>query len=377
MAQDYKNAFDYYNAEPPKEGIALPPEDAAMSAPDDEYNEKVHGTENVKRASGSVRSAALALAVGTLAISFIISGGGTAPDPGDISGTTAVTQITADKGNKPSESVVETTPAPTPSPTPTPTPVPKPTEDLAVRLDSLQLYPLSKGYLVEVKFSLKTNCGTDVTSVTGSLDANLFKYDGYNFKKKKMKYHHEKYHQEFSMDPSCIVKGEGAALTEKQYTVMFKAAIDAISEDKFSVTLTVSNTLNGDKTEDKTVTLKDIGIWNEKTDSYAANMYTISVKKNEDKSFDVTLTPKYEDVPISNPTIAGISVWPNKGSAYFTDKDFKVTRDGNTFHIEFKKPKKAPSKGRISFTTFADFETKDSTGATFKDSAYGHLSKSY
>ena len=179
------------------------------------------------------------------------------------------------------------------------------------------------------------------------------------------------------MDTSCIVKGEGADLTEKQYTLMFKASIDAISEDKFSVTLTVSNTLNGDKTEDKTVTLEDVGIWNEDTDTYAANMYTISVKKNEDKSFDVTLTPKYEDVPISNPTIAGISVWPNKGSAYFTDKDFNVTRDGNTFHIEFKKPKKAPSKGRISFTTFADFETKDSTGATFKDSAYGHLSKSY
>ena len=118
MAQDYKNAFDYYNAEPPKEGAVLPPEDAAMSAPEDEYNEKVHGTEYVKRASGSVRSAALALAVGTLAISFIISGGGTAPDPGDISKITSVTETTADEGNKPS--VVETTQAPTPTPSPWP-----------------------------------------------------------------------------------------------------------------------------------------------------------------------------------------------------------------------------------------------------------------
>ena len=179
------------------------------------------------------------------------------------------------------------------------------------------------------------------------------------------------------MDTSCIVKGEGADLTEKQYTLMFRAPIDATSEDKFNVTLTVSNTLNGNKTEDKTVTLKDVGIWNEKTDTYAASMYTISVKKNADKSFDVTLTPKQEDIPISNPTIGGINVMAKSGAAYFTDKDFKVTRDGNSFHIEFKKPKKAPSKGIISFSTFADFETKDSTGTTFKDSAYGHVSKNY
>ena len=374
MADDY-NAFDYYNAEPPREGATPPPEDFAASAPEDEFNEKVHGQDIVRRSSKTVRAAALTIAAGSLALSMVISSGGFLPNAGNLPTESSV------PGTVTTESSIgttaESTPAPTPTPSPTPTPVPKATEDLAVRLDSLQLYPLSKGYLAEVKFSLKTNCGTDVTSITGSLDANLFKYDGYNFKKNKMKYHYEKYHQEFSMDTSCIVKGEGADLTEKQYTLMFKASIDAISEDKFSVTLTVSNTLNGDKTEDKTVTLEDVGIWNEDTDTYAANMYTISVKKNEDKSFDVTLTPKYEDVPISNPTIAGISVWPNKGSAYFTDKDFNVTRDGNTFHIEFKKPKKAPSKGRISFTTFADFETKDSTGATFKDSAYGHLSKSY
>ncbi len=377
MAEDYKNAFDYYNAEPPKEGASLPPEDACMPAPEDEYNENVHGTDYIKRTSGSARSAALALAVGTLAVSFFISGGGTAPVPGDITVASSVTQTTDDKGIDPTASVAETTPAPTPTPapSPTPTPIPKATEDLSVRLDSLQMYHLSKGFLVEVKFSLKTNCGTDVTSITGSLDANLFKYDGYNFKKNKMKYHYEKYHQEFSMDPSCIVKGEGADLTEKQYTLMFKSSVDAISEDKFSVTLTVSNTLNGDKTEDKTVTLKDIGIWNEDTDSYSASMYTISLKKNADKSFDVTLTPKYDDVPISNPTIGSISVW--SGSKNFTNKDFNVTRDGNTFHIEIKNPKKAPSKGTLSFSTFADFEITDSTGTKFKDSAYGHLSKSY
>ena len=60
MAEDYKNAFDYYNAEPPKEGASLPPEDACMPAPEDEYNENVHGTDYVKRTSGSARSAALA-----------------------------------------------------------------------------------------------------------------------------------------------------------------------------------------------------------------------------------------------------------------------------------------------------------------------------
>lgn len=374
MADDY-NAFDYYNAEPPREGATPPPEDFAASAPEDEFNEKVHGQDIVRRSSKTVRAAALTIAAGSLALSMVISSGGFLPNAGNLPTESSV------PGTVTTESSIgttaESTPAPTPTPSPTPTPVPKATEDLAVRLDSLQLYPLSKGYLAEVKFSLKTNCGTDVTSITGSLDSKLFRYDGYNAKKHKMKYHYENFHQEFSMDTSCIEKGEGAELTEKQYTLMFKVATDASSEDKFNVTLTISNTLNGDKTEDKTVTLKDIGIWNEKTDNYAASMYTISVKKNEDKSFDVTLTPKYEDVPISNPTIGGIYVMAKKGAAYFTNNDFKVTQDGNTFHIEFKKPKKAPSKGTISFSTFADFEVKDSTGTTFKDSAYGHLSKSY
>ena len=379
MAEDYKNAFDYYNAEPPKEGASLPPEDACMPAPDDEYNENVHGTDYVKRTSGSARSAALALVVGTLAVSFFISGGGTAPVPGDITVASSVTQTTDDKGIDPTVSVAETTPAPTPTPapSPTPTPIPKATEDLSVRLDSLQMYQLSKGFLAEVSFTLRTNIGTDVTSITGSLDSNLFKYDGYNAKKRKMKYHYEKYHQDFTMDPSCVEKGDSINPYEKQYKLMLKVPIDASSEDNFNVTLTVSNTLNGEKTEDKTVTLKDVGIWNEQTNSYTGTMYTISVTKNADKTFDVTLKPKYDDVPISNPTIGGISFFPKSGSSYFTNKDFKVTRDGNSFHIEFKNPKKAPAKGMLSFTTFADFETTDSTGTKIKDSAYGHFSKNY
>ena len=327
MADDY-NAFDYYNSEPPREGATPPPEDFAASAPEDEFNEKVHGQDYVRKASKTVRAAALTIAAGSLALSMVISSGGFLPNAGtlpvesSVSGTAASESVT--------DTTAETTPAPTPTstPSPTPTPVPKATEDLAVRLDSLLLYPLSKGFLAEVKFTLSTNCGTDVTSITGSLDSNLFKYDGYNVKKHKMKYHYEKFHQEFSMDPSSITKVESVNSTEKQYTLMFKVPIDSSSEDKFSVTLTISNTLNGEKTEDKTVNLKDIGIWNNKTDNYAANMYTISVVKNADKSFDVTLTPKDEDVPISNPSIGGIYVMAKSGSAYFTNNDFKVTKDG-------------------------------------------------
>ena len=39
--------------------------------------------------------------------------------------------------------------------------------------------------------------------------------------------------------------------------------------------------------------------------------------------------------------------------------------------------KKAPSKGRLTFTTFVKFEKTDSTGTKFTGSAHGHISKDY
>lgn len=375
MAEDNKNAFDYYVAEPPKESTALPPEDAAASAPEDEYNENVHGTDNVRRVSGSVRSVALALTVGTLVLSFMISSGNPFTNP-DVIPTATVTEASASGNGKATESVTETTPTPTPTPSPTPTPVPIATEDLRVKIDSLEMYALEKGFLAEVKFTMATNCGTEVTSITGALDSNIFVYDGYNFKKNKMKYHYEKFHQDFSLDPSAVPAVEGIQPTEKQYTILVNLSKDLTSEDKFSVTLTVSNTLNGEKTKDKTVTLNDVEIWNNDTDSYGT-MYNISVTKNADKSFDVTITPKFDDVPIGDIRVEGVSAYAKKGSAYLTAKDFTVTKDGNKFHIEFKNPKKAPSKGRLSFTTFAKFERTDSAGTKFTGSAYGHKSIDY
>ena len=373
MADDY-NAFDYYNAEPPREGATPPPEDFAASAPEDEFNEKVHGQDIVRRSSKTARAAALTIAAGSLALSMVISSGGFLPNAGNLPTESSV------PGTVTTESSIgttaESTPAPTPTPSPTPTPVPVATEDLRVKLDSLQMFALDKGFLAEIKFTLATNCGTDVTSITGALDANLFVYDGYDFKKKKEKSHHEKFHQDFSMDASAVTAVEGVDPTEKQYTLLLNVAKDLISEDRFTVTLTVSNTLNGKKTEDKTVQLKDVGIWNDETNSYGT-MYNISVTKNADKSFDVTITPKYEDVPISDARVEGVSAFAKKGAAYLTAKDFTVTRDGNKFHIEFKKPKKAPSKGTLSFTTFARFERTDSAGNKFTGNAYGHKSIDY
>lgn len=375
MADDY-NAFDYYNAEPPREEVTPPPEDFAASAPEDEFNEKVHGQENTRHSSKTVRAAALTIAAGSLALSMVISSGGFLPNAGTlptesvISGT--VTSETA------AGTTAESTPAPTPTPapSPTPTPVPVATDDLRVRLDSLEMYPLEKGFLAEVKFTLATNCGTEVTAITGALDSNLFIYDGYDFKKKKEKFHYEKYHQDFSLDASAVAAVEGTELTEKQYTVLMNVPKDLISEDKFSVILTISNTLNGGKTEDKTVTLKDIAIWNDDTNSYGT-MFDISVTRNEDKSFDVTYISKSGDVSISGPRIEGLSCLPKTGTAYFTSKDFTVTRDGDKFHIEFKKPKKAPSKGTLSFSIFARFERTDSSGKKFTGVARVFKSQKY
>ena len=61
MAEDYFNAFDYYDADPPREGSVPPPDEAAAAAPEDEYNEKVHESVSTGRPAGTVRSVALAL----------------------------------------------------------------------------------------------------------------------------------------------------------------------------------------------------------------------------------------------------------------------------------------------------------------------------
>lgn len=380
MADDKYNAFDYYNTEPPLEGAALPPEEAAASAPEDEFNEQVHGSDAVKRVSGSVRSVALALAVGGMALSFVISsgriipGGGVSPAESSVSGTTA----SDDGGGKPGESVIETSVTPSPKPTPSPTPAPVPTEDLGLRLDSFKIYPLYKDFLAEVRFTLATNCGIELSSIAGSIDANLSIYTGYNRKTNKAKFRHEKYKKEFSMDTAKAVIGSGADNTDNQYVLLVpvKLGDSGNSEDKFSVTLTVSNTLNGNKTEDKVATLKNVGIWNNQGE-YSSAMFDAKITRNKDKSFDITLIPK-DGIPISNPRVNGVYLFGRGNStAFLQKKDFNITNSGNTFHVTFKKPKKAPKKGSFGIGFFADYELSDSNGNTYKGSAYKHVTKKY
>lgn len=375
MAEDKYNAFDYYNAEPPREGAALPPEEAAFSAPEDEYNEKVHGTDSVKRTASSLRSVALALAVGSMALSFVISSSklisksDVIPAASTVSGTVS----SVPGKDNPEPSVTGTSLEPTSAPTPTPTPVPLPTEDLRVRLDSFKAYPLEKGFLGEITFTLSTNSGIDISSISGSVDARLFVYDGYNFKKRKMKYHYENMHKEFSMDTAKAVIGSGPESTENQYVIMVKLP-KVSSEDKLSVTLTVSNTLNGKATEDKTVTLKNINTWNEKTDSYTNSMVNISVVKGANKTFTVTVTPN-DGKPVTNFKVTNINLFYK--TKYFINKDFKVTYEGNKITISFKKPKKAISKGRLSFDVLANYVLTDSNGTTYSGRSYSHKIKSF
>lgn len=374
MAEDKYNAFDYYNAEPPREGASLPPEEAAFSAPEDEFNEKVHGSDSVKRAASSVRSVTLALAVGSMALSFVISSSRLIPKDGFIPNAGTVTETSSSEpGNiKPAPSATEPTAEPTSAPTPIPTPTPVPTEDLGLRLDSFKAYPLDKGFLGEVTFTLSTNCGIDISSISGSVDARLFVYDGYNFKKNKMKYHYEKLHKEFSMDTAKAVIGSSPESTENQYVVYVKLP-KISSEDKLNVTLTVSNTLNGKATEDKTVTLKNVATWNEKTDSYSNTMLNVSVVKGANKTFIVTVTPN-DGKTVTNLKVTNISYFGK--TKYLVNKDFKVTYDGNKITIAFKKPKKAPSKGKLSFDVLGDFELTDSNGTKHTGRSYTHKMKS-
>lgn len=384
MAEDYFNAFDYYNADPPREGSVPPPDEAAAAAPEDEYNEKVHESVSTGRPAGTVRSVALALAVGGIAVSFMISSGGILPYAGSVPAvSTAVeTSVSESSGGKPSGQVTETsaeptpTPMPTPTPAPTPTPVPLPTEDLGVKIDSFKMYPLDKGFLAEVKFTLATNCGIDVTSITGTLDAKQKKVTGYNVKKRKFKFKTVNVHKTFSMDSSKVTVGDGADLTEKQYTLMFKVAIDADSEDKFTVKLTVSNTLNGAPTEDKVATLKNVKIWNTKTDNYSATMFTISTTKNSNKSFDVTVTSK-EGFNVTDASVTGVRLYGKKNSTFLDVNAFKTSSSGNKVHITAKKPKKVPSKGTIYFYVFAKYEVTDSTGTTYTGKCFFPGRKSY
>lgn len=375
MAEDKYNAFDYYNADPPREGAALPPEEAAFSAPEDEFNEKVHGTDSVKRAASSVRSVALALAVGSMALSFVISSTRLIPKNDVIpTASTASTAITSNPGkDDPEPSVTGTSAEPTSAPTPAPTPVPLPTEDLRVKLDSFKAYPLEKGFLAEITFTLATNCGINISSISGSIDSRLFIYDGYNFKKKKMKYHYENMHNEFSMDKAKAVIGSGPESTENQYVILVMLP-KVGSEDKLSVTLTVSNTLNGKATEDKTVSLKNINTWNEKTDSFKDAMVNVSVAKGENKTFNLIVTPK-DGKPVTNIKVTNINFFGK--SKFFINKDFKVTYGDDKITIAFKKPKKAPSKGSLSFDVLSNFELTDSNGTVYKGKSYQHITKKY
>ena len=362
MAEDYYNGFDYYNAEPPRESATPPPEEAAAAVPEDEYNEKVHESVIKRRKSTSV---AVMLALSGLAVSFAVPGLGLTPSVQEQPGASTVIESTvsgSDKGG-PTESsaVTSAAPTPTPTPAPTPTPVPLPTEDLNVRLDSFDMYKLDKGYLAEIRFTLATNSGIKLSSISGAIDADLFIYDGYNAKTNKVKSHREKYHQDFTVESAKLVTGTGVNNTEMQYTTFVNVPVDASSEDKFSVTLTVSNTLNGEKTEDKTVSLKDIALWNEKNDTHVSSTADIKTVKNG-SSFELTVTPK-AGVTVKGISLSSIDVFAKKGATYLKFNDFKYTIDGNTITITPKK-KKLPSKGNAYINLLVKFEMTDSAGNT-------------
>ena len=362
MAEDYYNGFDYYNAEPPRESATPPPEEAAAAVPEDEYNEKVHESVIKRRKSTSV---AVMLALSGLAVSFAVPGLGLTPSVQEQPGASTVIESTvsgSDKGG-PTESsaVTSAAPTPTPTPAPTPTPVPLPTEDLNVRLDSFDMYKLDKGYLAEIRFTLATNSGIKLSSISGAIDADLFIYDGYNAKTNKVKSHREKYHQDFTVESAKLVTGTGVNNTEMQYTTFVNVPVDASSEDKFSVTLTVSNTLNGEKTDDKTVSLKDIALWNEKNDTHVSSTADIKTVKNG-SFFELTVTPK-AGVTVKGISLSSIDVFAKKGATYLKFNDFKYTIDGNTITITPKK-KKLPSKGNAYINLLVKFEMTDSAGNT-------------
>ncbi len=361
MAEDNSNIFDYYNAEPPREGAVPPPKAAAACVPEDEFNEQVHDTVLPRRKGITT---ALILALSGLAVSFAAPGTGLIPETGDMPEESTVIESTvSENGNGGTQESASTSAAATPTPAPTPTPVPLPTEDLRLKLDSFQMYPLDKGYLAEITFTLATNSGIRLSSITGAFDANLFKYDGYNAKTKKVKSHYEKYHQDFTVETARLVTGNGVSNTENQYTALIKVPADVTSEDKFSVTLTVSNTLNGEKTEDKTVSLKDIALWNEDSDTYVFKLVDSKTVKNG-KAFELTVTPK-DGVTITKYSVGSIDIFAKKGTGYLTFKDCKYAVEGNRITVTSKK-KKIPSKGDFYITFFADFEKTDSTGTVFK-----------
>ena len=362
MAEDNSNIFDYYNAEPPREGAVPPPKTAAACVPEDEFNEQVHDTVLPRRKGITT---AIMLALSGLAVSFAAPGTGLIPETGDMPEESTVIESTVSESSNggTQESAAATSAAATPTPAPTPTPVPLPTEDLRLKLDSFQMYPLDKGFLAEITFTLATNSGIKLSSITGAFDANLFKYDGYNAKTKKVKSHYEKYHQDFTVDSAKLVTGTGVSNTESQYTALIKVPADVTSEDKFSVTLTVSNTLNGEKTEDKTVSLKDINLWDEDSDTYVFKLVDSKTVKNG-KAFELTVTPK-DGVTITKYSVGSIDIFAKKGTGYLTFKDCKYTVEGNRITVTSKK-KKIPSKGDFYITFFADFEKTDSTGTVFK-----------
>ena len=375
MSEDFYRSFDYYNAEPPRESVAPPPEEACSAVPEDEYNEQVHVSKIPRRKAKSI---AFMLAISGLATSFVFPGVGLLQAAQDITEESSVIEssISGSENGANNGTPAETTLAPTPTPTPAPTPTPVPTEDLRLRLDSVEFYTLDKGFLAEIKFTLSTNCGIGLSSITGSIDSKLFIYDGYDFKKNKMKSHYEDFYKEFSMDTAKAVIGDSSSSTEKQYVIYVPIEAGS-SEDKFNVTLTVSNTLNGQKTEDKTATLKDIALWNDETDTYASSMFTLSATRNADKSFDVTINPK-DGFDVSDPKINSVLVFGGKNStAYFETKDFNVSYQDGKIHIEFKKPNKAPSSGTLQISTFANFQLTDSNGTTHTGKAYRNLNLKY
>ena len=365
MAEDYYNGFDYYNAEPPRESATPPPEEAAAAVPADEFNEQVHTSEGKRRKAKSIVAM---LTLSGLAVSFMTPGASLLPSAEDLTGESTVIESSASGSEitgpeEPAAVTGTSAPAPTPTPTPapTPTPVPLPAEDLKVRLDSFEMYPLDKFYLAEIKFTLATNSGIKLSSITGTIDADLFKYDGYNAKTNKVKSHREKYHQDFSVESAKLVTGTGISNSEMQYTAFVNVPVDTSSEDSFSVTLTVSNTLNGNTTEDKTVSLKNIRLWNDEKDTHVSSTAEVKTVRNGN-AYELTVAPK-AGVTVKGISLFNAEVFARKGTTFLKYSDFNKTVDGNRITVTSKK-KKVPSKADAYFIVLVEFEMTDSAGNT-------------
>lgn len=101
MAEEYYRGFDYYNAEPPREGAVPPPYEAAYPAPEDEFNENIIVTDIPKRKKTSL---GLMLAAGGLAVSFIIPGASATQSDTEITSESTLVETTITESSDPESS---------------------------------------------------------------------------------------------------------------------------------------------------------------------------------------------------------------------------------------------------------------------------------